>query len=180
MFVPYTHRFIKHRSMWQVLCNRPYYTAIQDCGPPPTPSDGSVQLIDNSTLNGSVVVYSCDEGYRLSAQANLVCLTNPNTVPGIWSAEPPSCNGGSYVHNHTKFCIFIELLYQFIVIDCGVPPNPGANGQVTYSDTTFRASATYICASECYRLQPDVGTRLCLSNGSWSGENPQCNCKSST
>ena len=65
-----------------------------------------------------------------------------------------------------------------IVTDCGIPTHPGANGDVVYTETTFRATASYSCMPECYMLRPDVETRMCLANGSWSGETPSCHCES--
>ena len=74
--------------------------------------------------------------------------------------------------------VFIDIIIPLscAVVDCGVPPNPGSNGHVTYTDTTFRAIATYSCKSECYQLVPNIGTITCLSNGSWSRLNVQCHC----
>ncbi|CAI8031429.1 hypothetical protein GBAR_LOCUS17835, partial [Geodia barretti] len=50
----------------------------------------------------------------------------------------------------------------------------GDDSQVQYSVTTFGASATYSCTTECFELDSDEDTLICLSNESWSGDTPQC------
>ena len=74
----------------KVAHSPPFYVVIQDCGPPPTTGDGTVEF--NSTMNGSVAIYSCDEGYTLNGQEIITCLNNLDTIPGVWSDEPPMCN----------------------------------------------------------------------------------------
>ena len=67
------------------------FSVNQDCGPPPSIEDGSVEF--TSTLNGSLVLYSCDEGYTLTGQDNITCLTDSENILGKWSTEPPVCIG---------------------------------------------------------------------------------------
>ena len=81
----------------------------------------------------------------------------------------------NYNHYNIKFSM-IKVLFPLSAVDCGMPPPPD-NGQVTVTETTFGSTATYTCDSDCYELQPNVITRTCLSNHTWSGEDPQCRCK---
>ena len=66
------------------------------------------------------------------------------------------------------------LIHQLTVIDCGHPPPAGDNGVVTYLLTTLGARATYSCTSDCYELDTNEDTLICLYNQSWSGSPPQC------
>ena len=70
-------------------------------------------------------------------------------------------------------------LYDFgivfrIVVNCG-KPEPLGNGTITYKDTTYESFSL----SSCLRGFNLIGCplRLCLSNGSWSGEDPFCQSK---
>ena len=65
---------------------------VQECVALANPSNGKVEL-SLPPLNGSVAVYSCDEGYILSGEETITCLSNLKTVPGVWSGGPPICNG---------------------------------------------------------------------------------------
>ena len=69
------------------------------------------------------------------------------------------------------------IIAQTAVIDCGVPPTTGNNSVVTYSDTSSGSRAMYSCTSDCYELDSDEDTLVCLSNESWSGHPPQCRCE---
>ena len=57
--------------------------------------------------------------------------------------------------------------------DCGTPPDPGVNGQVNFTATIYLAEANYGCDLG-YDLIRDAATRVCLLNGTWSGEDPIC------
>ena len=145
---------------------------IQDCGPPTSIENGEVEY--GLTLNGSVATYTCSEGYILMGPESITCLTDVTMISGSWSASPPVCKG-------LTLYIFSPKMHHYnntTVINCGVPPTPGENGEVTYSVTTFGATATYSCASECYELDSTTDTLTCMPNESWSGDPPRCHCKS--
>ena len=62
-----------------------------------------------------------------------------------------------------------------IAVDCGVLDDP-ENGEVSLSGTTLGSKATYSC-NDRYVLEGE-STRVCQSNGKWSGEAPTCERKS--
>lgn len=49
----------------------------------PNPSNGEV--VYTSRLNGSEAFFKCNEGYILSGAKRTTCLSNPDTVLGVWS-----------------------------------------------------------------------------------------------
>jgi hypothetical protein len=59
------------------------------------------------------------------------------------------------------------------VPDCGIPPNPGINGQVNFTGTVYLAEAVYDCDLG-YDLIGGATTRVCLLNETWGGEDPTC------
>ena len=56
-------------------------------------------------------------------------------------------------------------------MNCGPLPDP-ANGQVSFSGTTFEHTVTYSCNTG-YNLKGD-STRTCQATGVWSGSVPTC------
>lgn len=60
------------------------------------------------------------------------------------------------------------------VVDCGDLPTL-LNGLVVVDDTAFNDTAIYSCDKE-YELVGNA-TRICLANGSWSGNQPSCHSK---
>ena len=58
-----------------------------------------------------------------------------------------------------------------IAVDCGVLDDP-ENGEVSLTGTILGSKATYSCNSG-YVLEGE-STRVCQSNGKWSGEAPTC------
>ena len=69
---------------------------IQDCGPPAGIENGYLDY--DLTLNGSVATYSCNEGYILTGEDSVTCLTNVTMILGEWSGGPPVCNGNTIAH----------------------------------------------------------------------------------
>ena len=68
----------------------------------------------------------------------------------------------------------ILLLCFHTAVDCGAPPNT-TNGKVNVSSTTFNSEATYQCDFG-FRFSPgETETRMCQSDGMWSGSTPSCN-----
>ena len=72
---------------------------IQECVALANPSNGKVEF-SSPPLNGSEALYSCDEGYILSGEETVTCLSHLKTVPGVWSRDPPICNGERLSYNH--------------------------------------------------------------------------------
>ncbi|XP_067355858.1 CUB and sushi domain-containing protein 3 isoform X7 [Channa argus] len=93
----------------------------------------------------SKVYFSCSEGYDLIGSSERMCFPN-----GTWSGTQPFCKP----------------------VQCGNPGTP-SNGRVYRLDgTTFSHSVIYSCM-EGYLLT-GATTRLCQTNGTWSGVQPNC------
>lgn len=95
---------------------------------------------------GSLVKYRCERGYKVVGEPLSTC---ENT--GIWSGDVPQC----------------------VYVDCGMPENP-AHGRFTLA-----SNATYYGVVVLYECDKNYelighGRRLCLENGSWSSDTPQC------
>ena len=60
------------------------------------------------------------------------------------------------------------------VIDCGSLDDP-ENGQVELSNTTVGSTANFTCNQD-YILSNGSSTRICQTNGEWSGDSPFCEC----
>jgi CUB/sushi domain-containing protein len=115
-----------------------------DCGDPGTPSNGRLSLSDGTNF-GSIVTYSCSEGYRLEGAETRTCLSGR-----VWSGSRPVC----------------------VSIGCG---NPGSisNGNVIFSSSFDRFSIAEFSCSSGYTLSGSQ-TRVCLANGLWSAAQPDC------
>ncbi|XP_003387839.1 PREDICTED: sushi, von Willebrand factor type A, EGF and pentraxin domain-containing protein 1-like isoform X2 [Amphimedon queenslandica] len=113
-----------------------------DCGPLDNINNGHVSFI--STSVGAVASYTCDNGFRLEGEAQRTCQQS-----GQWSGVEPTCT----------------------IVDCGVL-TPPQNGDVIFSSTAFRSTASYRCRPG-FRV---VGTetRICQVNGEWSSTAPVC------
>jgi hypothetical protein len=107
-----------------------------------------------SPLNGFVQIvnttyrasvnFTCEDGYNLVGRHSSLCLANSS-----WSNEIPQC----------------------IIVDCGnLPPSPNVIIQIV--NTTYQSRVNFTCESG-YNLVGNPST-LCLANGSWSNEIPQC------
>lgn len=80
-------------------------------------------------------------------------------------------NQSNYTGDHLKYMSLCILFSPSKATDCGPLDNP-KNGNVTLSDTIFRAEAVYAC-NEGHSLVGN-NTRTCLTNGNWSGSEPEC------
>lgn len=62
------------------------------------------------------------------------------------------------------------------MVDCK-HPEPVENGRVIVVNgtTTYGGTAEYHCLPQYERIGPFL--RKCLDTGSWSGEEPKCECK---
>ncbi|ELU05207.1 hypothetical protein CAPTEDRAFT_227166 [Capitella teleta] len=92
----------------------------------------------------SLIVYSCDRGYRLEGESTIECGSD-----GKWTYEKPSCE---------------EVVCP--------KPHPIQNGYILGSRFEFDSSVFYTC-NEGHFLN-GAPLRLCLNNGSWSGPQPTC------
>uniref|UniRef100_A0A8C9X3Z4 CUB and Sushi multiple domains 3 n=1 Tax=Sander lucioperca TaxID=283035 RepID=A0A8C9X3Z4_SANLU len=107
-------------------------------------------VISNGVLQGSdfewgsSVSYSCSPGYELSFPAVLTCVAN-----GTWSGMLPQCL--------PKFCG-----------DPGTPVRGFREGR----SFIYQSEVTFSCAPPLILV--GTATRLCESDGTWSGTQPRC------
>ncbi len=127
-----------------------------------SPQNGEV--IIGSTRIGSTADYRCNNGYRLIGYDRRQCLDN-----GVWSMEPPTCQGSPIIDELIDINIIICLV---IVIICS-SLEPPVNGGVTLTGAAdFGSTAVYYCFTG-YRLIGE-DKRYCQENGVWSGITPTC------
>lgn len=95
---------------------------------------------------GSLVKYRCERGYKVVGEPLSTCEDS-----GKWSGDVPQC----------------------VYVDCREPERL-AHGKYTLASnaTYYGAAVLYECDSN-YELDGH-GRRLCLENGTWSSETPQC------
>ncbi|RXG68519.1 Sushi, von Willebrand factor type A, EGF and pentraxin domain-containing protein 1 [Armadillidium vulgare] len=94
--------------------------------------------------SSSRVEFSCDEGYQLKGDSEIVCQ-NDRT----WLGNIPYCER----------------------LSCEAPVEP-ENGTVEYTSTTFGSLATYDCF-QGFVLEGSF-TRHCGADGFWNGSTPRC------
>lgn len=147
------------------------FHAVVRCGILPNPRNGQVSTDDPPTY-GTQANYTCDEGYVLLGTSSRLCQDSQ------WSGSPPECAGEKKAVLY-KLCTtvynFNLRMKQYLftpAVDCGSLMDP-LNGTVTHAMTTFQSVADYSCAVG-YTLVNGPETRLCQSNGVWSGTQPSC------
>ncbi|XP_022100203.1 sushi, von Willebrand factor type A, EGF and pentraxin domain-containing protein 1-like isoform X2 [Acanthaster planci] len=113
------------------------------CGSPAEIENGGVSMTSGSTF-GSVVLYSCLEGYVMQGNASVVCQAG-----GQWGNEKPVCEP----------------------VRCGLPPEV-EYGKVASIAQVYLSKAVYVCQIGYVMVGPDSVT--CLSNGSWSYSETRC------
>jgi CUB/sushi domain-containing protein len=108
------------------------------------PSPNIIIPVIINTTYHSRVNFTCRDGYSLVGDSSTVCLAN-----GLWSNEMPHCR----------------------IINCRNLFSP-ANGFIDKINTTYQSVANFTC-KKGFNL---VGSpsALCLANGSWSSDIPQC------
>ncbi|XP_064486743.1 sushi, von Willebrand factor type A, EGF and pentraxin domain-containing protein 1-like [Ornithodoros turicata] len=116
-----------------------------ECGFPLPISNGHWLLSTNSTHYGSTVEYECDVNYQLDGAPRRLCLEN-----GTWSGPEPLC----------------------LEVRCAKPQPKDGWTLIKFTNDAVGASVEYSC-SPGYELE-GLGTRVCQSNGLWSGDSPLC------
>lgn len=99
--------------------------------------------------NGYNITYSCLYGYRLVGDPTLQFQED-----GQW-------------HGNTPNCVPIECNTTSLNIDNFM------NGEIVVGNITVGSSAVFTCNTGFTLTGPS--SRVCLSDGSWSGSNPICN-----
>lgn len=118
---------------------------VIDCGVPPLISNGSWQLLGNTTYYESTVEYSCKETYKVEGPVRRMCLEN-----STWSGEEPIC----------------------VEMSCGKPETQNRKMVVEGQNFSFGGVVHYSCVPG-YHLKGQL-TRTCQKNGQWSGAMPSC------
>nr|XP_015802266.2 sushi, von Willebrand factor type A, EGF and pentraxin domain-containing protein 1 isoform X3 [Nothobranchius furzeri] len=112
------------------------------CGKPSPVTHGNV--LGSQFGYNSRVKYECDEGYRLSGDATLVCQSD-----GLWDKAPPRCD----------------------IISCD-PPEDISHGFVNGSSFNYNDVVEYVCFHG-YQVVGDPVLQ-CSSQGTWVGSVPRC------
>lgn len=109
-------------------------------------SNPSFGFVSTSRLTlGGVATYSCDEGYQIVGASTRKCQ-----VDGEWSGKVPLCSA----------------------ITCPVLYSP-FGGSIDIDNQNIGGIAVYSC-NDGYVMEGE-NTRICQSEGIWSGNSPQCN-----
>ncbi|XP_053715495.1 sushi, von Willebrand factor type A, EGF and pentraxin domain-containing protein 1 isoform X1 [Synchiropus splendidus] len=113
-----------------------------ECETPLNPEHGWVNVTDTSF--GSMVKYSCEEGYELKGEPVRQCLSGR-----LWTNDAPVC----------------------FPVSCG---DPGiiANGTVSGNSFVYLALLSYQCRPGF--IMKGSRTIICQANGKWNGDKPLC------
>ncbi|XP_064476715.1 sushi, von Willebrand factor type A, EGF and pentraxin domain-containing protein 1-like [Ornithodoros turicata] len=208
-------------SVLQVVCNPGYelngpsrrvcalggrWTAVNpSCVPIECPDPESVPHSKMTTFTnhlGSLVQYTCDDGYVLSGSSIRVCTSNREWFPDAPACNPVQCGlpplvqYASVAFDGTTFGMTAQYSCKdgFNLNDSGQKscaangrwsserveckmvscpqPNVSANTHLTYTDTRYGSAVEYYCNGEFVLNGPQQ--RLCLANGSWAHSAPTC------
>ncbi|KAG7270324.1 hypothetical protein CRUP_007025 [Coryphaenoides rupestris] len=116
--------------------------APAECQTPPPPEHGWLSVSDTS--QGSLVTYSCTQGYALDGPAVRQCISGR-----LWTGDPPACRP----------------------VSCG-DPGPVANATEQGASFSYRATLRYECTAGFLLRGGD--TLTCLADGRWDREKPVC------
>uniref|UniRef100_A0A147BFW2 Putative eel-fucolectin tachylectin-4 pentaxrin-1 domain protein n=1 Tax=Ixodes ricinus TaxID=34613 RepID=A0A147BFW2_IXORI len=116
-----------------------------ECSFPLPIGNGHWLLSTNSTHYGATVEYECDRNYQLDGAPRRLCLEN-----GTWSGPEPLC----------------------LEVRCAEPKASDSWTVIKFSDDSVGSSVEYSC-EQGYELQ-GLTTRICQSNGLWSGDASTC------
>ena len=147
-----------------------------------SPDNGYVSV--TSTFVGDRANYHCNSGYRQSGSSSRRCQ-----LSGEWSGIQPTCISeqkailtchkiqSSLRTPILNFLVIADYLqYTFYTGTCSILIyyDDLYHGYVSVTTLDVGGRATYTCNSG-FRLV-GLSNRTCLSNGSWSGSAPICNC----
>ncbi|KAK8726504.1 hypothetical protein OTU49_010282 [Cherax quadricarinatus] len=101
-------------------------------------------IIGGDYTFGATIRYECEEGHELVGVASRTCQASKK-----WTDTEPLCRA----------------------IECPRPAHL-ENGQTNGESIKYRSILSYVCDSG-FRLE-GLATRICQSNGNWTGEQPVC------
>ncbi|KAM7406247.1 hypothetical protein PAMP_000635 [Pampus punctatissimus] len=134
----------QHDGRWDRPIPRCLGVSPGICGDPGIPPHGA-RLGGEEFKTKSLLRFICEAGYSLIGSAERTCLHN-----GTWSGTHPVCQA----------------------VSCGNPGTP-AHGRIVFSDgITFGSSVAYACW-EGFKTS-GLTTRHCTTNGTWTGQPPDC------
>ncbi|XP_052500473.1 sushi, von Willebrand factor type A, EGF and pentraxin domain-containing protein 1 [Budorcas taxicolor] len=171
-----------------------------ECDLPVAPENGFLHVTETTT--GSAVQYSCKPGHTLVGSDIRLCLRNrewsgasprceaiscpkPNPVTdgsiqgstySYLSVLYYECNSGYVLNGTSRRTCQEDKTWDgdepvCIPVDCGSPPS-SANGKVKGEEYTFQKEVQYTCNTGF--LLEGASSRVCLADGSWSGNTPTC------
>lgn len=171
-----------------------------ECDLPVAPENGFLHVTETTT--GSAVQYSCKPGHTLVGSDIRLCLRNrewsgasprceaiscpkPNPVTdgsirgsnySYLSVLYYECNSGYVLNGTSRRTCQEDKTWDgdepvCVPVDCGSPPS-SANSQVKGEEYTFQKEVQYTCNTGF--LLEGASSRVCLADGSWSGNTPVC------
>lgn len=125
------------------------------CKRPNDPTHGRILSGQQNFVQGNVITYQCDHGYKLMGNEQRSCLQD-----GRWSGGEPRCEKEAKMQEHGR-----EKCRR---------PEEIPHGNMNIQDSPIRVGtvATYTCRAP-YKLN-GPSQRSCQEDGSWSGSTPKC------
>ncbi|XP_041840984.1 sushi, von Willebrand factor type A, EGF and pentraxin domain-containing protein 1 isoform X2 [Melanotaenia boesemani] len=171
-----------------------------ECESPPSPEHGSVNVKDDSL--GSMVRYSCEEGYVLEGEPLRHCVSGQ-----LWTNNPPVCrpvscgdpgaiangttHGGDFVYPEVLHfeCDLGFVLKGRDIIICqadgkwnGLKPYcepvscgpPNTPSDITFEGKDYNYNSEIELSCKPGFILKGKSTSVCQADGSWSHESPSC------
>ena len=124
--------------------------------------------------------FTCNTGYDLTG-SDRICQSD-----GSWSGSDAVCSRGGYILNTitVNVClipyhgnIYTMRVWVFLLVSCSSLSKPN-NGMISCSlgddgVPSHEDTCSFICNTGYKLIGSD--TRICQSNGSWSGSDAMCN-----
>ncbi|XP_064385063.1 deleted in malignant brain tumors 1 protein-like isoform X2 [Halichondria panicea] len=105
---------------------------------------GNGTISSTEATFGTVLTFSCNNGYKLSSPEGVTCMEN-----GVWSGPPPTCS-------EIPVCSALSL----------------DNGAISSTETMPGTQVTFSC-NVGYKLS-GLQSITCMENATWSGPPPTC------
>ncbi|KAH3725860.1 hypothetical protein DPMN_051712 [Dreissena polymorpha] len=120
----------------------------KDCGRLDNPQHGDIRNPMNTSTYGTIVTFTCTNGYTLTGSSVRRCDVTGQSV--AWNGTITTC----------------------VIKECGPLSKPDNGDVVLNAGTKFEAVANYSC-NEGFKLVGDT-SRICQNTGTWSGVQPTC------